>query len=254
LPCCLSPQSGSQDTEYLSDGITETLINDLSKLPKLSVMSRSFVFRYKARDADPQAVAKDLNVEAVVTGRVLQGGDQLVVSAELIDARSNRNLWGDRYDRKMSDLVSVQQDISGAIATRLRERLSGDAAKPMAKGGTRDPEAYQLYLKGRYYWEKRTPESMQKAIDFFNQAIQRDPNYALAYVGLADDYYALPDNAPVSAAEAMPRAQAAARKALELDDTLADPHAVLGGVYGVQEFRRALELNPTEANAHHWYA
>jgi TolB-like protein len=143
-------QSGSADTEYLSDGITESLINDLSKLPKLAVMSRSSVFRYKGRDSDPQAVAKDLKVDAVITGRVLQHGEQLVVSAELIDARSSRNLWGDRYDRKMADLVAVQQEISGAIAARLREHLSGDTTKPAAKGGTRDPEAYQLYLKGDY--------------------------------------------------------------------------------------------------------
>jgi TolB-like protein len=243
-------QGGSSDTEYLSDGITESLINDLSKLPKLTVMSRSSVFHYKGKDADPQAVAKDLKVEAVVTGRVLQRGDQLLVSAEMIDARSNRNLWGDKYDRKLSDLIAVEEDISGAIAARLRERLSGDATKP-ATGGTRDPEAYQLYLKGNYYWEKRTPEALYKARDLYNQAIEKDPNYAMAYVGLADLYYALPDNAPVPASEAIPQARVAAEKALALDDTLAEPHAVLGGVYAIgfewdradREFRRALELN-----------
>ncbi len=255
-------QGGSQDTEYLSDGLTESLINDLSKLPKLRVMSRSSVFHYKGKDVDPQAVSKDLKVEAVVTGRVLQRGDQLVVSAELIDARSNRNLWGDQYDRKLSDLIAVQEDITGAIAARLREHLSGEAAKPVAKGGTRDPEAYQLYLKGNYYWEKRTPEALEKAKDFYSQAIEKDPNYAMAYVGLADLYYALPDNAPVPASEANPKARAAAEKALAIDDTLAEPHAVLGGVYATsfewdraeQEFRRALELNPDEANVHHWFA
>ena len=255
-------QGGSPDTEYLSDGITESLINDLSKLPKLAVMSRSSVFHYKGRDVDPQTVAKDLRVEAVVTGRVLQHGDQLLISAELMDARSNRNLWGDKYDRKPSDLIAVEEDISGAIAARLREQLSGDAAKPAAKGGTRDPEAYQLYLKGNYYWEKRTPEALDKARDFYNQAIDRDPNYALAYTGLADLYYILPDNAPVSASEAVPKARAAAEKALALDDTLAEPHAVLGGVHGTlfewdqseREFRRAIELNPNDANAHHWFA
>ena len=255
-------QGGSQDTEYLSDGLTESLINDLSKLPKLRVMSRSSVFHYKGKDVDPQAVAKDLKVEAVVTGRVLQRGDQLMISAELIDARSNRNLWGDQYDRKLSDLIAVQEDITGAIAARLREHLSGEAAKPVAKGGTRDPEAYQLYLKGNYYWEKRTPEALEKAKDFYSQAIEKDPNYARAYVGLADLYYALPDNAPVPASEANPKARAAAEKALAIDDTLAEPHAVLGGVYATsfewdraeQEFRRALELNPDEANVHHWFA
>jgi serine/threonine protein kinase/Flp pilus assembly protein TadD len=255
-------QGGSSDTEYLSDGITESLINDLSKLPKLTVMSRSSVFHYKGKDADPQAVAKDLKVEAVVTGRVLQRGDQLLVSAEMIDARSNRNLWGDKYDRQRSDLIAVEEDICGAIAAWLRERLSGDATKPAATGGTRDPEAYQLYLKGNYYWEKRTPEALYKARDLYNQAIEKDPNYAMAYGGLADLYYALPDNAPVPASEAIPQARVAAEKALALDDTLAEPHSVLGGVYAIgfecdradREFRRALALNPDAANAHHWYA
>jgi serine/threonine protein kinase/Flp pilus assembly protein TadD len=255
-------QSGSPDTEYLSDGITESLINDLSKLPKLAVMSRSSVFHYKGRDVDPQAAAKDLKVEAVVTGRVLQRGDQLVISAELIDARSNRNLWGDRYDRKMSDLIGVQQDISGAIASRLRERLSGDAAKPATKGGTRDPEAYQLYLKGKYYFEKRTQDSLKKARDYFNQAIQKDPGYAMAWSGLAADYFVLPGYAPVSNLEALPKARAAAEKALALDDTLAEPHGVLGGVHeclfdreaAEHEYRRAIELNPNDANTRLWYA
>jgi serine/threonine protein kinase/Tfp pilus assembly protein PilF len=255
-------QSGSPDTEYLSDGITESLINDLSKLPKLAVMSRSSVFRYKGRDVDPQAVAKDLKVEAVVTGRVLQRGDQLLVSAELIDARSNRNLWGERYDRKMTDLVAVQQDISGAIAARLRERLSGDAVKPAVNGRTRDPEAYQLYLKGEYYYEKRTRDSLEKANDYFNQAIQKDPGYAMAWAGLAANYFVLPDYAPVSNAEAMPKARAAAEKALALDDTIAEAHGVLAGIHNAlfeweaaeQEFRRTLELNPNDANTRNWYA
>jgi len=255
-------QSGSADTEYLSDGIAESLINDLSKLPKLAVMSRSSVFHYKGREADPQAVAKDLKVDAVITGRVLQRGDELVISAEMIDARSNRNLWGERYDRKMADLIAVQQEISGAIAARLRERLSGDAAKPVAPGGTRDPEAYQLYLKGDYYFEKRTPDSLVTARNYFNQAIQKDPGYAQAWAGLAGDYYVEPDYSPVSNAEDMPKARAAAEKALAIDDSLAEAHAVLGGILDAlfewdasdREFRRAIELNPNNANTYNWYA
>jgi serine/threonine protein kinase/Tfp pilus assembly protein PilF len=255
-------QGGSADTEYLSDGITESLINDLSKLPQLTVMSRSSVFHYKGRDVEPQAVAKDLKVDAVITGRVLQRGDQLVISAELIDGRSNRSLWGDRYDRKMADLIGVQQDISAAISARLRERLSGGAATPVVKGGTRDPEAYELYLKGNYYFEKRTRESLDKAKDYFNQAIKKDPDYALAWSGLAADYYVLPDYAPVSNTEAMPKARAAAEKALALDDTLAEPHGVLAGIHNAlfeweaaeREFRRTLELNPNDANTRNWYA
>ena len=255
-------QSGSADTEYLSDGITESLINDLSKLPQLAVMSRSSVFHYKGRDVEPQAIAKDLKVDAVITGRVLQRGDQLVISAEMIDGRSNRNLWGDRYDRKMSDLVAVQQDISSAISARLRERLSGDTAKPAAKGGTRDPDAYQLYLKGRYYFEKRTLDSLEKAKNYFTQAIEKDPEYAMAYSGLAAYYYVLPDYAPVSNVEALPKARAAAEKALAHDDTLAEPHAVLAGIHdsffeweaAEKDFRRAIELDPNDGNTHTWFA
>ena len=255
-------QSGSPDTEYLSDGITESLINDLSKLPKLAVVSRTSVFRYKGRDADPQTVAKDLHVDAVITGRVLQRGDQLVVSAELVDTRTNRNLWGDRYDRKLSDLISVQQDITSAIAVRLREHLSGDGNTATAQTGTKDPEAYQLYLKGMYHWDRRTIESLDKARDYFTQAIAKDPNYAMAYAGLAGYYYIQPEYEPVSNREAMPKAKAAAEKAIALDGSLGKPHAVLGGILNSnfewtaseKEFRRAIELDPNDAVTHHWFA
>jgi TolB-like protein/Tfp pilus assembly protein PilF len=253
--------SNDPNSEYLSDGLTESLINNLSQIPNLAVMSRSAVFHYKGRDVDPQAVARDLKVEGVVTGRIVQRGDQLIISAELIDGRTNHNLWGDQYDRKLSDILAVQGDITRAISSKLRERLSGQANE-VAKGGTNDPEAYQLYLKGRYYWGKRTTEALDKARDYFNQAIDKDPNYALAYVALADYYYALPDNAPIPNAEALPKARAAAERALALDDTLAEPHTVLGGVHESQfewelserEYRRAIALNPNEANPHHWYA
>jgi len=249
------------NTEYLSDGITESLINSLSQLPNLAVMARSSVFRYKGRDIDPQAVAKDLKVQAVVTGRVVQRGDQIIVSSELIDARTNHNLWGDRYDRKMSDLLSVQQDITGAISSHLRERLSTEPKKTVTHGGTSDPEAYQLYLKGLYHWERRTPESLEKSKDYFNQAIQRDPNYALAYVGLADYYNVVSDYSPVPDSEAGPKARVAAEKALAIDDSLAEAHASLAGAHwsmlefaaAEREFQRALELNPNYANAQHWY-
>src|ERR1700720_1580467 len=163
------------NSEYLSDGITESLINNLSQLPNLVVMARSSVFRYKGRDVDPQTVPKELKGQALVTGRIVQHGDQLIISSELIDARTSRNLWGEQYDRKLSDALAVQQEITGAISAKLRERLSGEGTKQVAKGGTSDPEAYQLYLKGLYYWEKRTPETLDKARDYFNQAIERDP-------------------------------------------------------------------------------
>ena len=161
-------------------------------------MSRASVFHYKDKDVDPQAVARDLKVEAVVTGRIVQHGDQLVISSELIDARTNRNLWGDQYDRKVADALAVQQEITSAIAAKLRERLSGEESKkPVAKGGTADPEAYQLYLKGRYLWQQRTQQSLDKSKAYFEQAIARDPNYAMAYLGLADYYIVLPDYSPV---------------------------------------------------------
>jgi serine/threonine protein kinase/tetratricopeptide (TPR) repeat protein len=254
--------SNDPNTEYLSDGITESLINELSQVPNLAVMSRASVFHYKGRDADPQTVAKDLKVEAVVTGRIMQRGDQFIISSELIDARTNHNLWGDRYDRKLSDLLAVQEDIAGAIAANLRERLGSEPKKLLAKGGgTNDPEAYQLYLKGRYYWEKRTPEALDKSKDYFNQAIAKDSNYGLAYVGLADYYNVVADYSPVPQSEAAPKAQAAAEKALAIDSSLAEAHAALAAAHwglleyadAETEFKRVLELNPKYAHAHHWY-
>ena len=249
--------------EYLSDGITESLINSLSQLPSLTVMARSSVFRYKGKEVDPAAVAKDLKVQAVVMGRIVQRGDQLIVSSELIDARTNRNLWGDQYDRKMTDLIAVQQDITGAISSHLREHLAaGNQGKAAAtRGGTSDPEAYQLYLKGRYQWERRTTESLEKAKGYFNQAIERDPNYALAYVGLADYYAVLPSYSPFSNKDVTPKVKAAAEKALAIDDSLAEAHNDLASVYennwqwddAEREYKRAIELNPNLANAHHWY-
>src|SRR2546429_852394 len=255
--------SSDPNTEYLSDGITESLINDLSQVPNLAVMSRASVFHYKGREADPQTVARDLKVEAVVTGRIVQRGDQFVISSELIDARTNHSLWGDRYDRKLSDLLAVQGDIASAISAKLRERLAGEPQKQLAKGGggTNNPEAYQLYLKGRYYWEKRTPEALDKSKDYFNQAIAKDPNYGLAYVGLADYYNVVAEYSPVPQSEAAPKAQAVAEKALTIDNSLAEAHAALAAAHwsslefaaAETEFQRALELNPKLANAHHWY-
>jgi serine/threonine protein kinase/Tfp pilus assembly protein PilF len=249
------------NSEYLSDGLTESLINNLSQIPNLAVMSRSSVFHYKGRDVDPQAVARDLKVEGVITGRIVQRGDQVKISAELIDARTNHNLWGDQYDRKLSDVLAVQDDITRAISSKLREKLSGETKKHVAKGGTNNPEAYQLYLKGRYYWAKRTPDSLEKAKDYLNQAVEKDPNYALAYTGLADYYYVLSDYAPVSAVEVAPKAHAAAQKALAIDDTLSEAHAVLAGAdqnlwqwdAAEREFRHALELDPNNGSAHQWY-
>jgi len=255
--------NGTNDpnSEYLSDGITESLINNLSQIPNLLVKARASVFRYKGRDVDPKTIAKDLKVQALVTGRIMQRGDRLIVSSELIDARTSRNLWGDQYDRKLSDALAVQQEITEAISAKLREHLSRETQKQVAKGGTSDPEAYQLYLKGLYYWERRTPETLDKSRDYFNQAIARDPSYALAYVGLANYYVAAPDYGPIPESEAAPKAKAAAQKALTIDNSSADAHAALAGSLwslldfsaAEAEFQRTLELNPNLANAQHWF-
>jgi len=250
------------NTDYLSDGLTESLIGSLSRLPNLTVRPRSSVFRYKARGVDIQKAASELQVGAVVTGRVTQHGDSLLISAELTDTRSNRSLWSEQYDRKLSDALSVQRDISGEIARRLREKLTGEQKTQLAKGGTNDPEAYQLYLKGRYYWDKRTPDGLIKSKDFFAQAIEKDPNYALAHVGLAEYYATIPVYTHTPARAANPRAKAAAERALAIDESLAEAHALLGGNEDIEwdwaaaerEFQRALELNPNDARTHVLYA
>ncbi|HYE13789.1 MAG TPA: protein kinase, partial [Pyrinomonadaceae bacterium] len=252
---------GSPDTEWLSDGITESLINSLSPAPGLKVMSRNSVFRYKGRGVEPVRAARELGVGAVLTGEVAQRGDDLVVTAELIDARDNTQLWGERYNRKLSDLVSVQEEIAREIAAHLRSRLQGAAAEP--KSHTRDSEAYQDYLRGRYFWNKRTEEGFRRAVEFFDRAIGRDPRYALAYAGLADTYALMSDYSIVQPREAMPKARAAAERALELDDSLAEAHtsrAFVRMAYDWQwreaerDFQRAIELSPNYATAHQWYA
>jgi len=253
--------TADQNTDYLSDGLTESLIGSLSRLPNLTVRPRSSVMRYKSKDVDLGKAASELQVSAVVTGRVTQHGDALLISAELTDTRNNRSLWSEQYDRKVSDALTVQREISDEIAARLREKLTGEQKTQLAKGGTNDPEAYGLYLKGRYYWDKRTPDGLAKAKDYFQQAIDRDPNYAQAYVGLAEYYGVLSVYTNTSNAEANPKAIAAAKKALAIDETLAEAHASLGSsedldwewVAAEREFRRALELNPNSARTHILY-
>jgi serine/threonine protein kinase/tetratricopeptide (TPR) repeat protein len=250
------------NTEYLSDGITESLIGSLSQLPNLTVRPRSSVFRYKSKDVDPQKAASELQVAAVVTGRVTQHGDSLLISAELTDTRRNRSLWSEQYDRKLSDALTVQKEIAGEIAAHLREKLTGEQKTQMVKGGTSDPAAYELYLKGRYYWDKRTPDSLAKAKEYFEQSIEKDPNYAQAYVGLAEYYHVVPQYTNTPARDARPKAKAAAKRALEIDDTQAEAHALLARDYdgdwdwaaAEKEFQRALELNPNVARTYVLYA
>ncbi len=255
--------SGDPNTEYLSDGITESLINSLSQLPKLEVKSRDSAFHYKGKDPDAETVGRELGVRAVFKGRVTQVGDNLAISAELIDTRNNDHIWGEQYSRKASDIFALQGDIAKEITTALRMRLTGEDKKRMAKSYTANPEAYQDYLKGRYWWNKRNEDGFNKGREYFQQAIDRDPTYALAYSGLADCYSLLAEYGYVSPKESYPRAREAAQKALEVDETLAEGHASLAWVKtfydwdrsgGEKEFQRAIELNPGYATAHFWHS
>ena len=252
---------GDANTDYLSDGITESLIDSLARVPQLKVKSRTSVFRYKGKDVDLHKVGNDLGVSALVSGRVTPRGDNIEVSAELTDVQDSTVIWGQHYSGKSIDIISVQQQITADIAEKLRSKLSVSEKQQVTKQGTQNPEAYELYLKGRYSWNKRTPADIETAISYFNQAIVKDPGYALAYSGLADAYSVLPSwNG--SPSESYPKSNAAARRALELDATLAHPHAVLGYnemVYdwnfagGEAEFKKAFELDPNDATAHQWY-
>ena len=253
--------SASPDTEYLSDGLTESIINSLSRLSNLKVIARSSVFHYKGRDTDPQAVARELGVRAVLTGRVVQRGDSLLVSSELVDARDKRHLWGEQYNRRTSDLLAVQEEISKEITERLRLRLTGEEQKQLTKHYTENTEAYQAYLKGRYHSNKHTEDGYRKGIEYFNQAIRLDRNYALAYAGLADAYYGL-SNVFLPPKEAMPLSKAAAVKALELDASLAEAHASLARIMAYYEwdwsgaervFKSAVYFSPSSAHAHQEY-
>src|SRR5437870_7694680 len=245
--------SGDPNAEYLSDGITEGIIDRLSGLPNLKVISRTSAFRYKRRDIEPQKVAKELGVEALVTGRVLQRGDALSVSAELVDAGEDKQLWGEQYSRKLADAASVQQEIATAISGNLRVRLTSEEKNRLAKTYVANPEAYQLYLNGRYHANKGTDDGLIKGIEYFQQAIAKDPNYALAYASLADSYVELGGWLTyLPPSEAGPKAKAAAMKALELDDSLAEAHAALARAQyyfgwdwpsAEREFKRAVELN-----------
>ncbi len=256
-------ESGNADVEYLSDGMTETLISSLSQLPNLNVKARSSVFRYKGKETDAKTVGKELGVQAILNGRVLQRGDQLTLSLELIDTSTENVIWSEQYNRKQADLVSLQSEIARDVSSKLKTRLSGADEKKLAKNYTANPEAYQLYLKGRFYWNKRTVDGLTQAAVYYRQAIEKDPGYALAYSGLAETYVLYSNYSVAPPKDSMPQAKAAALKALELDESLAEPHAALGTYlsgYGwdhaaaERELRRAIELKPNYATAYHWLA
>lgn len=262
----LSNASVDEDAEYLSDGITESLINNLSQLPSLKVIARSTIFRFKGQQLDPQEVGTRLGVSAVLTGRVSRRGDRLNVQTELVDVVDGVQLWGEQYNRSAADIFELQEEIAQEIAAKLRLKLSGEDKQRLTKRYTQNTEAYQLYLKGRFFWNKRTEDGQRKGIEYLTQAIEKEPNYAIAYSGLADCYASLAfsfDTGAIAPREAIPKAKAAALKALELDDTLAEARTSLAFIKlhydwdwpaAEEEFKRAIEMNPNYANAHHWYS
>ncbi len=254
--------SGDVNMEYLSDGLSESLINALSQLPQLKVIARSSAFQYKGKEMDPQEVAKALGVQAIVMGRVVQRGDNLQVSAEMVDARDKTQLWGEQYNRKATDVQAVQEEIARTISDKLRLRLTGAETQQLAKHATSNSEAYQLYLNGMFHRRKGGFENGRKALDYYSQAVALDPNFALALTGVADGYRFLAINGVIDPKEANPKAKAAAEKAVQLDERLAEAHVALGLIKidgwdwagAEREFRRALELNPNLSEAHFRYS
>jgi TolB-like protein/Tfp pilus assembly protein PilF len=254
--------SGDPNAEYLSDGITEGVINSLSRVPHIRVMARSTVFRFKGHSDDPQKLGAELKVRAVVTGRVLQRGDALDIQAELVDVSSGSQLWGEDYNRKLSDASGIQQEIARDISDSLRVRLNAEEKSKLAQSNTQNPEAYQLYLKGEYFLFKLTEQDGKKAVGYFQQAIDADSSYALAYTGLATAYVAFSDTSLVPQ-ESIPKAKEAVKTALKLDDSLAEAHRALADILfnydwdwpsAEREYKRAIDLNPNYAEAYHQYA
>ena len=255
--------SGNPEREYLSDGITGSLINNLATVPKLRVMAQSTVFRYKGREIDPQSIGRELNVQAVLTGRIEQGGGSLRIGTELVDVATGCQLWGAQYNREPSDIFVIQDEISNEISGKLRLQLTRAEKKRLTRHHTENAEAYQLYLKGRHHWNRWSEEGFYKAIEYFQQAVEKDPSYALAYTGVADSYVLLGWNSYLPPKEAFPKGKAAAITALHLDPDLAEAHTPLAALMWLHdwqwegaetEFKRSLELGPTYPTANHWYA
>jgi TolB-like protein/Tfp pilus assembly protein PilF len=255
--------SGDPETEYLSDGIADSLINSLSRLGKLRVVPRSTVFRYKGQDVDPQAIGRELGVRAVLSGRVMLRAETLIIGAELVDIQQDAQLWGEQYNRRVADILTIQTEITQEISAGLRLQLTGEDERTLARALPRNREAYDLYLKGLYHRQKTTEEGFYESLRYFEQAVQLDPEYSLAYAGLADTYNSLGYVYIGAPRDVWPKARTAALAALRLDDTLAAAHAALGAALyfydgdreGAQQaFDRAIELDPTYAITYHWYA
>ena len=252
-------RSNNSDTDYLAEGLADSLIFRLSQLPNLKVSPTSSVMKYKGQATDVSAIAKELQVDAVMSGRLMQQGDELSISVQLTDARNNKLIWAEQYERTMSDLLATQREIATSIAQKLQLKLAGNEAKGITKKYTNSNEAYQLYLKGRYHYAKRTREDLQKGIDYFQRAVEVDPNFALAYALIADAYASIPAYPYLSPNEAFPKAKAAAKRAVEIDPTLAEGHTALGYTLALydwkwdeaeREFKRAIELDEKNSLAH----
>src|SRR5262245_30903996 len=252
--------SGNPNNEYLSDGITEGIINSLSQLPNLGVIARNSAFRYKGKDTDAPTVGRELNVRSILTGRVVQRGDNLSISVELVDTSNNHQLWGQQYNRKLADLFAVQEEIANAISEKLRLRMSGSERQQLAKRPTENLKAFRYYIQGQSYAQRRTREDLLTSIRFCDQAIAEDPNYALAYAGLADAYIQLGIRSYIEVQESRRKSEEYSRKALALDENLTEAHVTVGFrlisfspydyVLGEREIRRAIELSPSLARAH----
>jgi len=255
--------SNEPNTEYLSEGISEALINSLSELQQLRVIARPTAFRYKSKDVDPRQVGRELGVAAVLTGKVRQMQDALKVQVDLVDALTGAQIWGAGYDRKIADLVAIKQAIVQEVTAKLKLKLSSEEQRRLVNRDSTNAEAYQFYLRGRYFWNKRTSDGIKQAIEHFQQSIERDPNFALGYVGLADSYIALTFYNFAAPHETMPKAKESAIKALALDNTLAEAHVSFAHILmnydwnwsaAETEFKRSIELRPDYATAHEWYA
>src|SRR5881394_653216 len=253
--------SEETSSAYFADGIQDEILTRLSKIADLKVISRTSTQRYKHTSQSPSQIAHQLGVAHLLEGSVQKTNDQVRVNVQLITAANDTHLWAETYDRKLTDIFVVESDIATTIAKTLQARLTGAEKTAIAKRPTANPEAYELYLKGRFFWNKRTAADLRKAIDYFNQALDKDPGYALAYAGLTDAYLVLSQYGAASPADSFPQAIAAAKKAIELDDTLAEAHTSLAcslAYYdfdfeqSVKEFERAIQLNPNYATAHHW--
>jgi serine/threonine protein kinase/tetratricopeptide (TPR) repeat protein len=258
----VTANSNDQNAQFLSDGITDSLIDSLSQLPNLKVMSRSSIFHYKGREIDPETVGRELKVKAVLTGRLVQQGDSLFLSTELVNTSDDSHIWGEEFNRKTSDILPLQQELAQIVAQKLRVKLSSEQQQTFARQGTQNPEAYVLYVRGRYSWDKLTEESLKQAVDFFRQAIEKDPGYAAAYAEMSRSYTMLGHYGYLPETEAYPKAIASAKRAIDLHSDLAEAHAALGQastetwnwMVAERESRRAIELNPNLSEAHLQYA